>query len=435
MPGTANTRADSVRQLQRGLYRAAKAQPRRKFYSLYDKVYRPAVLWQAWEEVKANRGAPGIDAQSIDAVIASGEEAFVGELGEQLRDKTYRPQPARRVYIPKKTRGGRRPLGIPTLADRVVETAVRLVLEPVFEADFQDCSYGYRPQRGARMCSVAIRESLYQHVHSVIEVDLRSFFDSVPHDKLMILLRERITDGSILRLIWAWLRVGYRDVDGAHRRTVQGVPQGSPLSPLLSNVYLNVLDRVWMRRRYPEILGAVLYRYADDMVVLCRGNPQAAYAALEAVVAKLGLTLQPDKTRIVRVEEGFDFLGFHFVRRRSPTTGRRSFYTFPAKESQKHVREILRSFTHRRAQVEPAELLKRINDVLRGWMNYYQHTNASDAFRRLQRFINLRVRRYLAQRHRERGSGWRRYPARTLYAMGLMHIGSGRIRYAAYATR
>ncbi len=429
---TATHRAETVRELQRGLYRAAKSNEARKFFSLYDKVCRPDVLWQAWEEVKANRGAPGVDAQSIEAVIASGEMAFVAELGRQLKARTYRPMPVRRVLIPK-PKGGQRPLGIPSLADRVVQTAVRLVLEPIFEADFRDCSYGYRPRRGARVCSVAIRESLYQHVHSVIEVDVQSYFDTVPHQKLMVLVRERITDGSVLRLIWSWLRVGYLDEQGAHRRTLQGVPQGSPLSPLLSNVYLNLLDRVWERRGYPEKLGAKLYRYCDDMVILCRGSPRAAYQALEAVLRRMDLALHPEKTRIVRVDDGFDFLSFHFVRRRSPTTGRRSFYIFPAKDSQKRVRENVRSFTHRRAPVEPEEFIERINEAVRGWVNYFQHTNASEAFRRLQRFINLRVRRYLSQRHRERGSGWRRYPNRTLYAMGVIYIGSGRVRYATNA--
>lgn len=431
---TATHRAESVRKLQRGLYRAAKSNGARRFHSLYDKVWRQDVLRQAWEDVKTNDGAPGVDAQSIDAIVASGEDAFVIALGRQLREKTYRPDPVRRVYIPK-PKGGQRPLGIPSVTDRVVQTAVRLVLEPLFEADFQDCSYGYRPRRSARDCSVALRESLYQRVHSVIEVDLKSYFDSVPHDKLMVLVRERVADGSILRLIWSWLKVGFLDVDGAHRRTDKGVPQGGPLSPLLSNVYLNLLDRVWIRRGYPEKLGAQLYRYADDMVILCRGNPQAAYQALSALVARMDLVLHPDKTRIVRVEEGFDFLSFHFVRRRSPTTGRRSFYIFPSKESQKRIRENIRSFTHRRAPVKPEELIERINQTTRGWVNYFQHTNASEAFRKLQRFINLRVRRYLSQRRRERGNGWRRYPSRKLYTMGVIYIGSGRIRNATNAAR
>ena len=261
---TAIPRAASVRKLQRGLYRAAKSNGARKFYSLYDKVWRQDVLWQAWEEVKANHGAPGLDAQSIEAIVASGEATFITTLGQQLREKTYRPQPVRRVYIPK-PKGGQRPLGIPSVADRVVQTAVRLVLEPIFEADFQDCSYGYRPRRSARACSTVIRDTLYQGVHSVVEVDLTSYFDSVPHEKLMVLVRERIADGSVLRLLWVWLRAGYRDVDGAHRPTPQGVPQGGPLSPLLSNVYLNLLDRLWKRRGYAEKLGATLYRYADGM--------------------------------------------------------------------------------------------------------------------------------------------------------------------------
>lgn len=430
----ATHRADSVRKLQRGLYRAAKSNGARKFYSLYDKVYRQDVLWQAWEEVKANRGAPGVDGQNIDAVVEFGEMTFLTELSRQLKEKTYRPKPARRVLIPK-PKGGRRPLGIPSLTDRVVQTAARLVLEPIFEADFRDCSYGYRPRRGARECSVAIREDLYQRVHGVIEVDIAGYFDTVPHGKLMVLLRERIMDGSVLRLIASWLRVGYLDERGAHRRTPQGVPQGSPISPLLSNVYLNLLDRVWERRGYPGKLGAKLYRYCDDMVILCRGNPKVAYQALEAILRRMDLTLHPEKTRIARVDDGFDFLSFHFVRRRSPTTGRRSFYIFPSKDSQKRVRENIRSFTHRRAPVEPEAFIGRINEAVRGWVNYFQHTNASEAFRSLQRFINLRVRRYLSQRHRERGSGWRRYPNRKLYAMGVIYIGSGRIRYATNAAR
>jgi group II intron reverse transcriptase/maturase len=430
----ATHRAESVRKLQRGLYRAAKSNGARKFYSLYDKVCRPDVLWQAWEEVKANRGAPGVDGLSIEAVVASGEMAFVAELGRQLKERTYRPMPVRRVLIPK-PKGGQRALGIPSLADRVVQTAARVVLEPIFEADFRDCSYGYRPRRGARECSVAIRESLYQRVHSVIEVDVEAYFDTVPQDKLMVLLRERIADGNVLRLIWSWLRVGYLDERGAHRRTPQGVPQGSPISPLLSNVYLNLLDRVWERRGYPRKLRAKLYRYCDDMAILCRGNPKAAYQALEAILRRMDLTLHPEKTRITRVDEGFDFLSFHFVRRRSPTTGKRSFYIFPSKDSQKRVRENIRSFTHRRAPVEPEAFIGRINEAVRGWVNYFQHTNASEAFRRLQRFINLRVRRYLSQRHRERGSGWRRYPNRQLYAMGVIYIGSGRVRYATNAAR
>lgn len=429
----ATHRAKSVRKLQRGLYQAAKSERNRKFHSLYDKISRPDVVRQAWQEVKSNRGAPGIDGESIDAIVASGEQEFVDELCAQLREKTYQPQAVRRVYIPK-PRGGDRPLGIPSIADRVAQTAARLVIEPLFEADFQECSYGYRPRRGAIECSQALREGLYQGVHSVIEVDLKSYFDTVPHDKLMVLLRERIADGSVLRLIWRWLKVGYLDVDGAHRRTDQGVPQGSPLSPLLSNVYLNLLDRVWERRGYPEKLGARLYRYADDMAVLCRGNPRTALSELAKVIERMGLELHPDKTRIVKVEQGFDFLGYHFVRRRSPTTGRRTFYIFPAKESQKRIRENIRNFTHRRAPIEPKEMFRRVNDTVRGWTNYYQHTNGSQAFRNLQRFINLRMRRYLSHRHHQRGPGYRRYPNAMLYQMGLIYIGSGRVRYTTKAS-
>ena len=431
---TATHRAQSVRKLQRGLYQAAKSEKDRRFHSLYDKIYRPDVVKQAWEEVKANRGAPGIDQESIEAIVAGGEEGFVAEVEKQLRAKTYRPLAVRRVYIPK-PRGGQRPLGIPAIVDRVAQTATRLVSEPIFEADFHACSYGYRPRRSAMGCSLAMRESLYQGVHSVVEVDLKSYFDTVPHDKLMVLLRERIADGAVLRQIWAWLKAGYIDVDGAHRQTERGVPQGSPLSPLLSNVYLNLLDRVWERRGYPERLGAQLYRYADDMVLLCRGNPREALAHLAKVIERMGLELHPEKTRTVTVEQGFDFLGYQFVRRRSPTTGRRTFYIFPAKESQKRIRQNIRNFTHRRAPIEPKEMFRRVNDTVRGWTNYHQHTNGSQAFRTLQRFINLRMRKYLSHRHHRRGPGWRRYPNAALYQMGLIYIGSGRLKYTMKASQ
>ena len=391
------------------------------------------MLREAYRLAKQNHGAPGVDGVTFSQIEAQGEEEFLKTLSQQLREQSYRPLPCRQVNIPKE--GGKvRGLKIPSVVDRVVQTAVRLVIEAIFEGDFQDCSYGYRPNRGAIECSQAMRESLYQGVHSVIEVDLKSYFDTVPHDKLMVLLRERIADGSVLRLIWGWLKVGYIDVDGAHRRTEQGVPQGSPLSPLLSNVYLNLLDRVWERRGYSEKLGARLYRYADDMAVLCRGNPRSALSELTKVIERMGLELHPDKTQIVKVEQGFDFLGYHFVRRRSQRTGRRTFYIFPAQESQKRIRANIRNFTHRRAPIEPKEMFRRVNDTVRGWTNYYQHINGSEAFRTLQRFINLRMRKYLSHRHHKRGPGYRRYPNATLYRMGLIYIGSGRVRYTTKAS-
>src|SRR5262245_13667408 len=424
----ARNETELVRQLQRTLYRTAKQSTAVKFYSLYDKVWRTDVLQEAWRQVKANQGAPGVDGESIEGIVSRGEEGLMlSQLQEQLRSQTYRFQPVRRVDIPK-PKGGTRPLGIATVEDRVVQTAMKLVLEPIFEADFHDCSYGYRPRRDAKEASRVIRNDLYQGAWSVVEIDFRSYFTTIPHDKLMILIKQRVVDGSMLRLIKQSLKVevAYR---GKIEPTTVGVPQGSPISPLYSNIYLNLLDQVWHRRGYPEKLGATLHRYADDAILVCRLNAKQALEAFEAIAQRMGLTINREKTRTTKLTDGFDFIGFHFVKRRSPNSGKLSIYIFPSKQSQRNIRRQIKSFTKRRAPITPAEYVKLVNQTVRGWVNYYRHTNASDAFRALQRFINIRFRRYLNYRSKGRGFGWKKYPNSTLYAQGIIYIGSGVIRY------
>jgi group II intron reverse transcriptase/maturase len=254
---------ETVRHLQRTLYRTAKQSKVVKFYSLFDKVWRTDVLWEAWRQVKSNHGAAGVDGETIEGIVSRGEEAqILSQLQERLRAKDYRFQPVRRVDIPK-PKGGTRPLGIATVRDRVVQTAMKLVLEPIFEADFHPCSYGYRPQRDAKMASNAIRDDLYQRAWGVVEIDFRSYFTTIPHDKLMTLIKLRVVDGSMLRLIKQSLKVGV-SYQGQIEPTTVGVPQGAPISPLYSNIYLNLLDQVWHKRGYPAKLGATLHRYADD---------------------------------------------------------------------------------------------------------------------------------------------------------------------------
>jgi RNA-directed DNA polymerase len=424
----ARNEAHTVRQLQRALYRKAKQDQAVKFYSLYDKVYREDVLWEAWRQVKANKGAPGVDGESIEAIVSSRQEgAMIGRVQERLRAKTYQFQPVRRVDIPK-PKGGTRPLGIATVEDRVVQTAMKLILEPLFEADFHDCSYGYRPKRDARRASLAIREDLYRQAWGVVEIDFQSYFTTIPHDKLLVLIRQRVVDGSMLRIIKQSLKVGVMD-QGRVEPTTVGVPQGSPLSPLYSNIYLNLLDQVWHQRGYPEKLGATLHRYADDAILVCRKSASEALQAFEALARRMELKLHPEKTRVTRLTEGFDFLGYQFVKRRSPNTGKWVNYIFPSKDAQRNIRRRIKSFTKRRAPVPPEEFVGAINQAVRGWVNYYTHTNASQAFRGLQRFINTRFRRYLTYRSKGRGFGWKSYPNKRLYAMGIIHIGSGRIRY------
>ncbi len=424
----ARNKMNTVRQLQRTLYRKAKQEKEVKFYSLYDKLWREDVLWEAWRQVKANRGAPGVDGKSIEALVSSGKEGeMVSQLREQLRRKTYRFQPVRRVDIPK-PKGGTRPLGIATVEDRVVQTAMKLILEPIFEADFHDCSYGYRPKRSAKQASVALRADLYQRAWGVVEIDFQSYFTTIPHDKLLVLIRQRVVDGSMLRIIKQSLKVGV-EYRGQVEPTRVGVPQGSPISPLYSNLYLNLLDQVWHKRGYPEKLGATLHRYADDAVLVCRRSATQALEAFEAIARRMGLVVSREKTRITKLTEGFDFLGFYFVKRPSPKTGKNVIYIFPSKDSQSSIRRRIKYFTKRRAPVPPDEFVGQINVAVRGWAEYYRHTNASQAFRALQRFINTRFRRYLTYRSKGRGFGWKKYPNKRLYAKGIIYIGSGLIRY------
>jgi group II intron reverse transcriptase/maturase len=406
----------------------AKQEKEAKFYSLYDKLYREDVLWEAWRQVKANQGAPGVDGKSIEAIVSAQRETeMIQSLQKQLRAKFYHFQPVRRVEIPK-PKGGVRPLGIATVEDRVVQTAMKLVLEPIFEADFHNCCYGYRPKRDAKMASIAIRTDLYNRAWGVVEIDFRSYFMTIPHDKLLTLIRERVVDSSMLRIIKQSLKVGV-DYQGKVEPTTVGVPQGSPISPLYSNIYLNLLDRVWHSRGYPEKLGATLHRYADDAILVCRQNAAQVLQAFESIVQRMGLTLNKEKTRITKLTQGFDFIGFFFVKRRSPKTGKYGIYIFPSITSQRNIRQQIKSFTKRRAPIPPDEFVRQVNQAVLGWANYYRHTNASQAFRSLQRFINIRFRRYLNYRSKRRGFGWKAYPNQKLYAMGIIYIGSGFIRY------
>jgi len=352
---------------------------------------------------------------------------MIEKLQTMLRAHCYQFAPVRVVEIPK-PKGGTRPLGIATVEDRVVQTAMKLVLEPIFEADFHNCSYGYRPKRDAKQASMAIREDLYNHAWGVVEIDFKSYFTSIPHGKLLKLITKRIADGSMLKLIKQTLTVGMWD-QGQVVPTKSGVPQGSPISPLYSNIYLNLLDQLWHSRGYPAKLGATLHRYADDALLVCRKSAQPALTAFEAIAKRMDLTLNQDKTRETRLTEGFDFLGVQFVKRKSPTSGKNTIYLFPAKSAQQTIRNKLKYLTSRRAPISPQEFVAKVNPLMTGWVNYFRHTNASQAFRGLQRFVNIRFRRYLTQRSKGRGFGWKRYPNSKLYAMGLPYIGSGRLEY------
>jgi RNA-directed DNA polymerase len=291
-----------------------------------------------------------------------------------------------------------------------------------------DCSYGYRPKRDAKQASLAIREDLYNRAWGVVEIDFKSYFTSIPHGKLLKLMAKRIADSRMLKLIKQTLKVGVKD-QGQVVPTKVGVPQGSPISPLYSNIYLNLLDQLWHSRGYPEKLGATLHRYADDAILVCRRSPQPALAAFEAIATRMELTLNREKTHVTRLTDGFDFIGYQFVKRKSPSSGKNTIYLFPAKSAQQKIRNRLKYLTSRRAPIRPQEFVDLVNQIVTGWVNYFRHTNASQAFRGLQRFVNIRFRRYLTQRSKGRGFGWKRFPNSTLYAMGLVYIGSGMLEY------
>jgi RNA-directed DNA polymerase len=405
----ANNGADNVRKLPRALSRASKQDKERRFYSLYDKVWRADVLWEAWRQVKANKGAPGVDGQAIEAmIITQQEEEMISQVQAALRERRSQCAPVRRVEMPT-PQGGTRPLGIATGKDRVVQTAMKLVMEPMYAADLHDCSYGYRPKRDAKHASTAMRNDLYNRAWGVVESDFQASVTSIPHRQLMILIAKRIADGSLLKLIKQTLQVGVR-AKGQGVPTKVGVPQGSPISPLSSHISLNLRDQLWHSRGSPEKLGAPLHRYADDAMLVCRRSPQPVLAAFEAIATRLARSINRDKTHGTRVTDGFDCIGCNVVKRKSPRSGTNTIDIFPAKSAQQQMRNRLKDRTSRRAPISPKACVEMVHPIVTGWANYGRHTNASPAFRGLQRFVHIRFRRYVPQRSTGRGFGWKRFP-------------------------
>src|ERR1700676_2107928 len=411
------TTPTTIRTLQRKLYRKAKAEPAFRFYLLYDKIYRADILRHAYALARANAGAPGTDGMTFAVVEASGLERWLAGLREELVSKTYRPDPVRRVSIPKPD-GGERPLGIPTIRDRVVQTAAKLVLEPIFEADFEDNAYGYRPVRGAVDAVKEVHRLICRGHTDVVDADLSRYFDSIPHDELLKSVARRIVDRHVLRLIKLWLKAPIEEQDdgdgtrriGGGKSNARGTPQGGVASPMLANIYMNRFLKYWRMTGRGEAFRAHVIAYADDFVILSRGHAAEALTWTKAAMTRLGLTINEAKTSLKNArQERFDFLGYSFGAHRFEANGNWYLGASPSKKSVQRLKTRIGDLLVP-SNIDPwPEVCDKLNRSLRGWSNYFGYGSRGKAFRSVDQYVFERVRRFLARRHKVQGRGNRRF--------------------------
>jgi RNA-directed DNA polymerase len=425
------TTPDKIRTFQRKLYCKAKAEPAFRFYVLYDKICREDILHHAYRLARANAGAPGVDEVTFAQIEERGLEAWLAGLREELVSKTYRPDPVRRVMIPKPNGEGERALGIPTIRDRVIQTAAKLVLEPIFEADFEGSAYGYRPARGAVDAVKDVHRHLCRGYTDVVDADLSRYFDSIPHDDLLKSVARRVADGAVLRLIKLWLKAPIEERDGDGRRRIvggkrnkRGTPQGGVASPLLANIYMNRFLKHWRLTGRGEAFRAHVVSYADDFVILSRGCAAEALAWTKAVMTRLGLTLNEAKTSLRDArQERFTFLGYSFGPHWYKANGQWYLGTSPSKKSVQRLKTTVGNLLVPGNNAPWQEVRDTLNRSLRGWSNYFCYGTRRSAFRSVDRYTYERVRDFLARRHKVAGRGTRRFSYDAVYGeLGLLRL-------------
>ena len=422
----------SVQKLQTALHAKAKESPNFRFYSLYDKVYRRDVLEFAYQSCKANYGSAGVDGQTFEHIEEYGVERWLDELAQELTNRTYQPLPVRRVYIPKPD-GKQRPLGVPALRDRTAMMAAVLVLGPIFEADLQPEQYAYRPDRSALDAVKHVHKLINTGYGEIVDADLADYFGSIPHSDLLKSMARRIADGAMLHLIKMWLEAPVEETDehgNKHRSTRnrdegKGTPQGAPLSPLLSNIYMRRFVLGWKKLGHEKRLQARIVNYADDFVICCRGRAEEARAAMQGIMVKLKLTVNETKTRVCKLpEEKFDFLGYTFGRCYSPKRKRTYLGTVPSKKRVKRICQAISAETRRRhTQREPQDVVGKLNPMIRGWANYFCLGPVGNAYRAVERHTRKRLRQWLCAKHDVPWPAFKKFPEPDLHTVyGLIRL-------------